>query len=189
MAGKRQGNVYGVGARKPETQITEDGKRLQPYILWTEMLKRCFCPKERARIKSYANSTCCEEWLSYEAFKEWLEPRYKKGWELDKDILVEGNKHYSPETCLVVPARINCMLVTRGKGYYWNKTEKKWHAQIAIGTRHHRKTKHLGFFENEMDAKTAYTSARRELLLSRSAELNAVDERILPCLLRRLEND
>lgn len=189
MTGKRKGNLYGVGTRKEETQITVNGKRTRLYVLWSEMLKRCFCEKEKERIKSYKNSKCCEEWRSFEKFKEWAEPLYKEGWELDKDILVAGNNLYSPETCLIVPARINSMAVIQGKGYYWNKKMQMWHAQIATGTRKERKTLHLGFFAAEKDADEAYKNARRKLLLSRSDELDAVDERILPCLLGRLDND
>ena len=42
-----------------------------------------------------------------------------QGWELDKDILIKGNKVYSPETCCFVPQEINCLFTNcksvRGK--------------------------------------------------------------------------
>jgi hypothetical protein len=43
-----------------------------------------------------------------------------KGLELDKDILVVGNKHYSPDTCVYVPKFVNYCFLTKngGRGIY-----------------------------------------------------------------------
>lgn len=43
-----------------------------------------------------------------------------KNWHLDKDIRIKGNKIYSPDTCLFVPARINTLFLscTRARGKY-----------------------------------------------------------------------
>ena len=35
------------------------------------------------------------------------------GWELDKDILVKGNKIYSPDTCCFVPKEVNTVFTKR----------------------------------------------------------------------------
>ena len=60
--------------------------------------------------------TCCEEWLLYENFYEWLhnQENFNKWysedkWDLDKDILKKGNKIYSPETCCLVPHNVNSL--------------------------------------------------------------------------------
>ena len=45
---------------------------------------------------------------------------------------------------------------TNAKGYYWNKQNNKWHAQIRIND----KKKFLGLFENEEDAHQAYLNAK-----------------------------
>lgn len=37
---------------------------------------------------------------------------HMEGWHLDKDILLKGNKVYSPETCAFVPAKINSLLIS-----------------------------------------------------------------------------
>jgi hypothetical protein len=42
------------------------------------------------------------------------------------------------------------------KGYYWHKTKKKWQAQISIDG----KLKHLGYFDNEHEARTAFLEAK-----------------------------
>jgi len=43
-----------------------------------------------------------------------------------------------------------------GKGYYWNKRDAKWMAYITIN----KKTKNLGYFDKEDDAKAAYLVAK-----------------------------
>ena len=35
--------------------------------------------------------------------KEWFDKNYIEGWHLDKDLIVKGNKVYSPTTCMLPP--------------------------------------------------------------------------------------
>ena len=42
------------------------------------------------------------------------------------------------------------------KGYYWNTGQNKWHARIKCN----KKQIHLGFFNNEDDAKKAYLNGK-----------------------------
>lgn len=44
------------------------------------------------------------------------------------------------------------------KGYYWNKRPKKWRAQIQIDG----KVKHLGYYDNEDEAREAYLQAKEK---------------------------
>ena len=46
----------------------------------------------------------------------------------------------------------------RAKGYYWNKTKKKWIAQIGIN----QKTISLGHFDTEEEAHNAYLEAKKK---------------------------
>lgn len=36
-----------------------------------------------------------------------------KRWAIDKDILVKGNKVYSPDVCCLVPQNVNCLFLKR----------------------------------------------------------------------------
>jgi len=50
----------------------------------------------------------------------------------------------------------NINRIENAKGYYWDKKLKKWQSHISING----KTKYLGVFEKEEDARKAYLDAR-----------------------------
>lgn len=54
-------------------------------------------------------------WKYLSNFKKWYDEHYVEGWHLDKDILMQGNKFYSPETCCFVPFEINVLFRRRTK--------------------------------------------------------------------------
>ena len=66
------------------------------------MLMRCYSKKYLERHQSYIGTRVCDEWLSATAFKKWMEQQNWDGKCLDKDIILPGNKLYSPETCAFV---------------------------------------------------------------------------------------
>lgn len=70
---------------------------------WRCLIGRVGC------IDNYEDVTLCEEWLCFQNFAEWYvnQKGYDLGWQIDKDIIVKGNRHYSPETCALVPQNIN----------------------------------------------------------------------------------
>lgn len=79
------------------------------------MLDRCYNPKAWKKRPNYIDCKVCDRWLDFQNFAH--DVNNMAGWnakdreglyyELDKDILIEGNKVYSPETCLLVPRIIN----------------------------------------------------------------------------------
>lgn len=73
---------------------------------WHSMLKRCY--SEAGNYPTYEGVRVCDEWLTFSNFKNWIVAQ--PGWEfleLDKDILLEDNKIYSPESCVMLPSYIN----------------------------------------------------------------------------------
>lgn len=89
------------------------------YDLWKSMIYRCFDKKTKDKNPTYKNATCCKEWLNYENFYEWLHSQENfnnwsdNRWNVDKDILIKGNKFYSPETCFLVPCNVNSLFINK----------------------------------------------------------------------------
>ena len=114
--------VYGVGVNDLGYRVhvrecvTENGGKkiwktvfkCRYYTTWRDMLQRCYSEKFLESRPSYIGTSVCSEWLSATAFKKWMEQQDWDGKSLDKDIIVRGNKLYSPDTCaFVLPATNN----------------------------------------------------------------------------------
>jgi hypothetical protein len=74
---------------------------LPEYKVWTGIIKRCTNPKCKSwRNYGGAGVTVCDRWRnSFEAFYADMGPRPGKDYDLDKDILIPGNKVYGPHAC------------------------------------------------------------------------------------------
>lgn len=81
----------------------------QSYVIWHSMLERCYNKEMRYKWPTYSDCVICEEWKYLSNFKRWFDEHYIEGWHLDKDILVKGNRVYSPKTCCFVPQEINIL--------------------------------------------------------------------------------
>lgn len=148
--------VYGVADRGNKYHSQINGKTLKEDILWTKMLERCYDKKVAERNPTYIGVTCSNEFLSYTFFYEWLHEQ--ENWEylnknnikynLDKDILIKGNKIYSPETCCLVPQNVNTLFIKRNKSRgdlpigVTKRSNKGFYAQWADnkGGKHSSKT-------------------------------------------------
>lgn len=88
-------------------------KDKRAYMVWGGMLDRCYNEKHRNKNKTYVDCEVCEEWLCFQNFAEWYYNNYYEVDDevmcLDKDILIKGNKKYSPDVCIFVPKRINSL--------------------------------------------------------------------------------
>lgn len=83
------------------------------YITWYSMLRRCYSPVYKERYPTYKGCMVCDEWLVFSKFKSWMETQNWQGKHLDKDILLEGNKVYSPVSCVFLPKEINLFFLDR----------------------------------------------------------------------------
>ena len=130
--------------------------------LWRSMLLRCYNEKCLSKRDTYKDVTVCKEWHNFQNFAEWCvnQKGFKsvdKGgrqFQLDKDLLVEGNKIYSPETCCFVPTEINCFFST-GVGDKGNML--RGFRRVGSGKYQVRcSTKYIGTYDTEDQARQAY---------------------------------
>ena len=117
------------------------------YQTWNNMLERSYSEKCHQKQPAYKDTIVCDEWLNFQNFAKWcysqdfFNAKDDKGkvYQLDKDILVKGNKTYSPETCCFVPKDINVLLLksrkTRGDcliGVTFNKNSGKFVTRMGV---------------------------------------------------------
>lgn len=144
-----------------------DGKYTKAYRTWHSMLQRVYCPKVQARQPTYLGCSVSDEWLEYQTFAKWFENHEysNHGYQLDKDLLIPGNKVYAPDRCVFVPLQLNSLLngcsAARGQykqGVSFYKRDNKFRTDMAING----KRKNLGFFDTELEAYNVYKKAKEE---------------------------
>lgn len=107
----RNKKVFGVAINDYAYPVCDkNGVLLKAYRDWYNMLSRCYGNNKE---KTYEDCLVCDEWLLSSNFIKWHNEHYIDGFNLDKDILVKGNKVYSPQTCCFVPKEINSLLTKR----------------------------------------------------------------------------
>lgn len=130
---------------------------------WRSMLNRCYNSDYKDTHPTYEKIEVCKEWLNYQNFKKWYEDNYIENFELDKDILVKGNKIYSPETCCFIPQEVNKVFTKtnskRGQfyiGVHYNKKENKYVARVNKSSQ----KIYVGIFNTPEEAFQAYKTAK-----------------------------
>ena len=162
-------SVHGVGCVDVPFKISNGGVLCWQYQLWSNMLGRCFNESFKKTNPTYRDVTCCDEWLSFATFLEWCnkEVGYSgklDGYQFDKDLVIKGNKTYSPEACSFVPRDVNVLLTdhrtARGEwpvGVAYHKHTGKFDARMSCGN---GKQKHLGSFLTPEEAFAVYKIAK-----------------------------
>ena len=135
--GRPRGLVEGVGYHSDKRPTSENGKHTFEYRTWANMLKRCYNKASLDQRVTYLDKEVCEMWLDYCKFYDWFQgvKFYRQGWQLDKDLLIKGNRVYGPDTCLFLPPAINGVLLkcdkSRGElplGVHYDKDRMKYKA-------------------------------------------------------------
>jgi hypothetical protein len=177
----------GVNDASYQVQPVVDGKQLRcPYYMrWRGMLERCYDPRYQALYPTYLGCTVVEEWLGFMAFRAWMMKQDWSGKQLDKDLLITGNKIYSPEACIFISGHMNSLLCDSGaargcwpQGVSFHKPNGKFQAQINING----KRTYLGSYHSSQEAESAYLVAKGSEI-RRHAKLQD-DPRLMEALYR-----
>ena len=164
-------SVFGVGVVGTEYPITISGRNTKEYDLWKSMVRRCYSDKYQKKYPTYEGCKVSDNFKSYEYFYEWCNKQIgfgNKGFDLDKDLLVKGNKVYSEYSCIFLPNEINLLLTkrtaSRGNhliGVYYHKRGKVFMAQVS---KNKGKQEKLGSFNTELEAFNAYKIAKESFV-------------------------
>lgn len=158
---KRLYNVGFIGVGKYDGCV--EGKQTKIYNEWCAFMARGLDLKFKQKYPTYKDVTVDEYFHNFQNYGAWREQNYYEIEGeimcLDKDILVKGNKVYSPDVCVFVPQRINNLFVksdaTRGEypiGVTYDKRRDKYVAKCKVDG----KTKYLGSYNTSHNAFLAY---------------------------------
>ncbi|PHR55983.1 MAG: AP2 domain-containing protein [Robiginitomaculum sp.] len=158
---------YGIGINDAPymTSVEVSGKMTQcpVYRMWVNMLKRCYDNEFHKKNPTYIGCSVSIDWWMFSKFREWVKNKDWIGKQLDKDLLIQGNKVYSSGTCVFVSREVNN--ITGGgnsatgeypQGVTMDNGRGKLFAQIKIMG----KVKFLGYFKTATEAHDAYKIAK-----------------------------
>lgn len=155
----RHPSVEGVGINDADYPV---GRGKCPYYtVWISMIQRCYSARVQMKCPTYVGCTVAPVWHTFSKFKCWMEQQDWKGKELDKDLIIPGNKEYGPNACLFVTANINSLL----------NIQPKLRGDLPIGVGRHgarfkasvrknMKHTHIGVFDTVEEAAYAYREAK-----------------------------
>lgn len=179
----------GVGIYKPMKNKDVIETR---YNDWRNMLGRCYSEDER-EYDVYHHCKVDERWHNYQNFSQWFEenkyPIENERLQVDKDILIPCNTIYSPETCLLVPNRINALFI--------NKPNKRGlpNGITKVGLKYSAKYNNLnlGTYYTVEEAFDVYAKAKKDNIIRFAFEYkNILPAKVFDALIRyevKIEND
>ena len=163
-------------------------KKTKIFQTWYSMMRRCHSAYRKYDYAKYNDCHVDQRFWSFSFFREWAEQQVGygvSGFEIDKDILVRGNRIYSPETCAFVPGQINSCIIPKvskksnlptgvkidGRGFV---------AQIMVKP----KTIYLGKYPTKEEAFAAYKDAKEQRIKEVAKQWQPmIDSRVFDALM------
>lgn len=135
------------------------------YMTWIGLYNR-LSEKLHNRAPTYKDTTICKDWYRFSKFAEWSDTQDYQGKQLDKDILIIGNKHYSPETCIYVDQRVNKL------GFSIDESRGSLPIGVSINSGKYRarcsdlngRSHAIGSYETKKEARKAYYAYKAKLI-------------------------
>jgi hypothetical protein len=179
--------LFGVGINDADyaTRPIVNGKQIADpaYRAWSGMLERAYDPKFHAKNPTYVGVTVCKEWHSFSAFRAWWLASYRDGFQLDKDLLVVGNREYRPDACIYIPSMLNNFTTDSGAsrgefpiGVSFCNQTGRYRSQCCnpITGEQHK----LGYFTTPEAAHDAWLKYKLAIADQLKPEMDAIDTRI-----------
>lgn len=153
-------NVHGVGIYTRGKYSYSEHRN--GYSVWGGLFDRCYSKALQEKSKIYRGCSVDARFHKFQDFMGWAVMQHGFGvpdFQLDKDLLVLGNKVYGPDTCVFIPREVN--LAIRKNCFYcgeypigvaWHKATGKFTARF----RH----KHIGIYDSPEEAHSVYKAAR-----------------------------
>ena len=155
-------SVYGYGINDRKYISNINNKPVKEYSVWIHMLQRCYSKKWLEKRPTYSGCYASDNFKKYSYFYEWCNEQVgflSHGFQIDKDILLKGNKFYCEQLCVFVPVEINSAIITckskRGihpVGVYFDNNIGLF---VSKCSKDGKQVK-IGNFDNHIDAFNAY---------------------------------
>ena len=197
MSGKNR-LVFGVGVNDVDYSVCKTSPvggvksvvwTCPYYVKWKEMLRRCYSKNFQEKSPNYIGCSVDPQWLYLSNFVRWVDSQPSKDWQnyhLDKDLLMMGNKCYSPTTVVFVSPIVNLFVIDRSnfRGCCMLGVDllRKGGMPYRASCRDPFKvnTQHIGYFNTEIEAHKAWQTRKHEYALQ-LADLQS-DERVAEVL-------
>lgn len=164
-------NYYNIGyIGEGNFKTYKDGKCTKCFNHWRNMLQRCYDVNFHKKQPTYQDCIVCEQWHNFQNFAKWYDKNYYMISDeimcLDKDILIKGNKIYSPETCIFVTKVINILFTKRNKcrGDYFIGVKKCNKNSFSAICNNGKEQIYIGTFKTELKAFNAYKEFKENII-------------------------
>ena len=183
-------SVYGIGYLG-EGKYGADSKNKRVYTVWQDIIRRCHFPDPNNQ-NGYLGCSMVTEWYNFQNFAKWYyENSYDINGEnlhIDKDLLYFNNRVYGPDTCILIPERINYLIIRhapqRGK-YPIGVREHRNCSRFEARCMTHNGKESIGFFDTPEEAFLAYKKRKEEFIKEVANEYKGkIPDKVYQALLR-----